>query len=167
MSVPIVVTAFGHPESHSAFTNAAGAAAAALLVSRLAPNTWFKSNGPVFGLVFFTLVMSAAARAATAESFALFAAAIVVFQAAIQGHNLYHRVERLKHIPPARFSQVLGALYLTFLLPLPLSGLAVRLIGPAISYRELILGATAAASLVGAVCYFSIFNLHRQKTVNA
>jgi hypothetical protein len=167
MSVPLVVQVFAHPEAHAAFTNAAGAIGSALVVAWLARNSRFKTHSAAFGALFFTLFLLSAARAATAGSFALYAASIVVFQASIQGHNLYHRVERLKHIPPDRFAQILSALYLSFLLPLPLCGLVVRLLDGRVSYAQVILGAVAAASACGAACYLSIFRRQREGHVHA
>jgi len=167
MSVPLVVEVFAHPESHAAFANAAGAIASSILVSRLAGNKYFQDYAPLCGLVFFVIILLAAAQAATAGSFALYAASIVIFQASIQGHNLYHRLERLKHIPPERFSQVLGSLYLSFLLPLPLCGLVVRLLNNTVPYSHIILWAVMAASMIGAVCYASIFFLRQREDVNA
>lgn len=167
MAVPLVVEVFAHPESHAAFANAAGAVASSLLVSRLARNKRFQTYAPVFGLVFFIAILLAAAQAAAAGSFALYAVSIVIFQASIQGHNLYHRLERLKHIPPERFSQVLGTLYLSFLLPLPLCGLVVHLLNNSVPYSQIIMSAVLAASVVGAICYASIFLSQQRGDVNA
>lgn len=167
MAVPLVVEVFAHPESHAAFANAAGAVASSFLVSRLARNKHFQAYAPMCGLVFFITMLLAAAQAAAAGSFASYAVSIVIFQASIQGHNLYHRLERLKHIPPERFSQVLGTLYLSFLLPLPLCGLVVHLLNNSLPYSQIIMSAVLAASVVGAVCYASIFLLQQRGDVNA